>query len=177
MPGTPQEFVDLATSDSLMPVGLRWADGTELTDDDRQSVLAVRVYEARIRRARRHRGRVQNRAMAMFRSLLTPRQRAELTSSGCVVLTLASGNAYRIIPKIGGVERVTRHGTRWFVAERFCIHDEQDDDAMPPADLATAHLLLLLASEDEFLATANARNARDQLWNREYLARMRERIA
>ena len=48
---------------------------------------------------------------------------------------------------------------------------------MPPADLSAAHLLMLLSDEAAFLATANARDARDQLWNRDYLRRLRQRRA
>jgi hypothetical protein len=74
------------------------------------------------------------------------------------------------------VDRIVRHGQRWFRRTAYCVHDDPDDpDAMPPADLTVAHLLMVLADEAEFLATANARDVRTQMWNGDYLRRMRRR--
>lgn len=172
MPGMPEEYAALAAGDDLLPG--RWRDGTDVSADEWRDVLALRGYVARMRRTG---ASGQKRARVFFRSLLSREQRRELTRASSVVVTVASGRSYRITPRMGCVERVTRHKGRWFACERYCLHDEQDDDAMPPADLSAAHLLMLLSDEAAFLATANARDARDQLWNRDYLRRLRQRGA
>lgn len=175
MPGTNAELVQLADGEGY-PEDFRWIDGTELTPEEWLTVLGMRLYLARMRRDKAKDRRSQRTALRLLRSLLTPGQRAQLRS-GSVVVTVASGNAYRLLPRFGHVERVTRNGRRWFVFERYCLHDVQDEDAMPPGDLSIAHLLLLLTDEAAFLAMANAHTCRDQLWNREYLRRMRRRHA
>lgn len=172
MPGTPEEYAALAAGDDLLPG--RWRDGTDVSADEWRDVLALRGYAAWRRRTG---APGQKRACVFFRSLLSQEQRRELARASNVVVTVASGRSYRITPRTGCVERVARHKGRWFVCERYCIHDKQDDDAMPPADLSAAHLLMLLSDEAAFLATANARDARDQLWNRDYLRRLRQRRA
>ena len=45
----------------------------------------------------------------------------------------------------------------------------------PPADVTIAHLLLLWSDEAEFLRLANATRNRSDLWNGEYMRRMRNR--
>ena len=176
MPGTAAEYAALAGSWTLIPPG-EWEDGSPVTDGDWRDVWAVRCHHARIRRDKAKDKRPQRTAMQLLRSLLSPNQRAELTRGGNVVVRGSEGGTYRILPRFGHVERVTRNGRRWFVAERYCLHDVQDDDAMPPADLSIAHMLILLSDEPEFLRLANANDARDQLWNGEYLRRLRRRHA
>jgi hypothetical protein len=177
MPGTPQEFVALLGAwpdDSLIPPpGHRWGDGTAITPDEEADLLALRVYAHRLR-ARRRWGRAQARARRLLRSLLSAEQRGQLRRWRYFLVAAPSGSVYRLNPRCGHVERVERHGRRWFVREAFCLHDAPDDGQMPPADLSVAHLLLLRADEEAFLATANRNPRNDQLWNRDYLRRIRD---
>ena len=174
MPPTNDEFIGLALSAQTEPPPA-WADGSPVTAGDWRTVLALRDYHRGMRERKSEQQRkAQSRALALLRSILGPDQRAELARRRCLVLSLPSGNSYRFWPRTGQVERVTQHGSHWFIHTRYCVHDAQDDGAMPPADRSLAHLLMLLADETEFLATANATYARDQLWNPAYLRRMRE---
>jgi hypothetical protein len=172
MPGEPTEYAAFAAIETGRD-GLRWDDGSEVTEAEYRDVLALRAYLARMRHHDRRRG-PQRKAVALLRSFLSPAQRDRLRATGCFLVVLPSGRTYRIEPRFGFVERVTRQGSRWYADERYCLHDDQDDGKMPPADVSTAHMLLLLADETEFLRIANARTARDQLWNRAYLQRLRE---
>lgn len=172
MPGTSEEVVAAATSGSIPGA---WADGTPVTEDCLADIRAVRLYIGRLL-ARRKRSRPQRKAMKLLRSLLSPDQKRQLRQGKVFVVVAPSGNGYRFCPQSGSVIRVTRHGDRWFRLTSYCLHDDRDDpDAMPPADLTVTHLLMILADEQEFLATANARDVRDQLWNGEYLRRLRRR--
>ena len=154
-----------------------WQDGTDPTDQERLDIAVLIDYIDRRRAAEMaDRSEPQRKAMVLLRSLLSPDQRRQLGRSGEFMAIAASGNVYRFRPKTGRVVQVTQHKTRWFVSTSYCIHDERDGpDAMPPADLTVAHLLMVLANEAEFLATANVTDRRDQLWNGEYLRRMRRR--
>lgn len=174
MPATPDELVTAAI-DRRTPA--RWQDGSEPTESERGDILALTRYIDRMVADRvAGRGEPQRRAMGLLRSLLSPDQRRQLRQQKCFRATAASGNIYRFFPRSGHCELVTRHGRHHFRRIGYCVHDDRDDpDAMPPADLTVAHLLMILADEPGFLATANARDLRDQLWNGEYLRRMRRR--
>lgn len=178
MPGTPDELVALAitwSEDSLIPPpGHRWADGTDISDAEWRDVLALRAYIRRLRERERHKP-AQRKARRLLRSLLTPRQRAELRRLRYFYATTPGGATYRLDPRRGYAERVERHDRKWFVKRAYCLHDQCDEGKMPPADVTVAHLLLLLADEPAFLATANETRRDDQLWNGEYLRRMRRR--
>lgn len=174
MPGSHQEIAAAAISGEIPDT---WADGDIPTEAERDDILALRGYVERMRAAREYlRGEAQRRAMALLRSLLTREQRRQIGREKCFTATAPSGNRYRFFPGTGAVVRITKHGSRWFRHTSYCVHDERDDpDAMPPADLTVAHLLMIMADEPGFLATANARDMRDQLWNGDYLRRMRRR--
>jgi hypothetical protein len=87
----------------------------------------------------------------------------------------SAGGTYRVMPYCGQTQRVERHGRRWFAKAAFCYHDKEGE--LPKADVALAHLLLLKTDEPGFLAAANHRVLGDQLWNRDYIRRLRERRA
>jgi hypothetical protein len=176
MPGTPQELVALIAAwpeDSLIPpIGHRWADGSTITDDERNDLVALRAYHRHLRDLERRKP-AQAKARRLLRGLLSREQRRQLARLRYFYAIAPSGHVYRLDPRAGHVERVERHGRRWFAKESYCLHDDPDENKMPPADVTIAHLLWLLADESAFLATANARRRDDQLWNRAYLQRFR----
>ena len=177
MPGTTQEYVALAIYPELpgdWADDFHWSDGSEMTRQEFLDVIRLRTYHRQLNKPKQR--EAQRKAMALLRKYLSPAHKIELRRNGVFHYTTNSGATYRVDPRRGRTERVTRHGSRWFVAVRFCLHDDRDvpSDAMPPADLALTHLLLLLSDESEFLRIANATYARDQLWNREWLRRLRE---
>lgn len=180
MPGTPQELAALAAAwpeESLIPPpGHRWADGTEIGPDEWSDLMMLRAYIRRLRDRKRW-GAAQRKARRLLRHLLTPEQRMQLRRLRYFYATTPEGTTYRLDPRRGYAERVERHGRRWFAKRSYCLHDEVDDGKMPPADVTTAHLLLLMADEATFLATANETRRDDQIWNRDYLRRMRRRPA
>lgn len=113
----------------------------------------------------------QKRAMGLLKEYLTPQQRAQVRNG--FILILPSGGTYRLCPRCGITEQVTRHGKRWFVKTRFCLHEQSlIHEPMPPADLVLTHFLMLHADEDEFLRLANHSDARDMLWNGDYVRRL-----
>jgi hypothetical protein len=179
MPGTPAEMIALVNAALARPeaaerlVGWwRWADGTGVSASERADLAALLWYTRHLREQRRDRP-AQRRAMRLLRSLLPAPMRAELRRRRCFHVRAASGATYRLDPRIGLAERVERHGGRWYATRSFCLHDADDEGKMPPADRTVAHLLLLMADEPAFLATANATRCDDQLWNRDYLRRAR----
>ena len=173
MPGTPHELAQLADGEGY-PDDFRWLDGTELTPDEWREVLALRAYLAQMRHRKGRDRKGQRRAMRLLRSLLTPEQRRRLRTSKNV-LVHTTGGTYRLWPGQGLAEAMERHGKNWYCRTQFCLHDEPDENAMPPADVAIAHLLLLMTDEGEFLRLANATRNRSDLWNGDYLRRMRNR--
>jgi hypothetical protein len=182
MPGTPHELAQLAQACHLAqrhvdPGEWVWDDGTTITAQEATDVTALAAYLTRqsTREARNARG--QRRGMKLLRRLLSAEQRRQLRNSKDFLVVGSLGGVYRLRPANGRTERVERHGTRWFVRESYCFHDDRivPEEALPDADLTIAHLLLLVADEGEFLARANASTRRDQLWNGEYLRRMRRR--
>lgn len=140
----------------------------DLTEEERRAVAAFAVYIIRFV----GRGPSQRRALALFRSWLTDDMREELRRAAAVIVIGSAGGTYRISPFSGQTQRVERHGRRWFAKASYCYHDEEGD--LPKADVALAHLLFLATDEPRFLASANASELGDQLWNREYLRRIRE---
>ncbi len=175
MPGEPREYLRYATAPDPPEIdAVRWEDGTPATPEEFRDIVLLRAYAFRqIERRRRRASGPQRRALRLLRSLLSGEQLRQLRSNREFLATAASGNTYRIDPRRGITEQVTRHGRRWFVLRRFCLHDSEEGK-MPAADLAIAHLLLLLSDEAEFLRLANATYMRDQLWNADYRRRLRE---
>lgn len=181
MPGTPHELAALAqrlADDAIMPddaAAYRWADGTTCDCEEWHDLMGLVGYIVRQRRVKRC-GRHQRRAFRLLRSLLSPEQRRTLRTRKDFLVTGSLGGSYRLSPRHGWTERVKRHGSRWFVQASYCFHDDRTnaDEAMPNADLAIAHMLLLVADEGEFLARANATARGGQLWNGDYVRRMRQ---
>lgn len=177
MPATSQEMVRLirllldqvVAPDCVQDVV--WEDGTKITDTEFRDVFALATYEMRLRRQRRP--VAQRRAMRLLRRHLSARQRQDLRAMRYFYVQAVSGKVYRILPRAGVTEEVRRHRTRFFTIASFCLHDEEDGEQMPPADVALGHLLLLSCDEAAFLATANRREHRCDMWNGEYLRRMR----
>jgi hypothetical protein len=165
------------------PAGIQWADGTEITDAEALDIRLLRNYavdlvERRERRMKRHRH--QTKALRLLRRYLSPDQIAQLSRAGYFLTTTPGGATYRLYPRFGLAEQVTRHGKRWYVLVRFCIHEPDldrsllDDKTMPPADLTLTHLLLLQSDEQEFRRIANATMTGDMLWNGNWLRRLRQ---
>jgi hypothetical protein len=55
----------------------------------------------------------------------------------------------------------------------FCIHPESGH-GLPGADIALTQMLWLAADEEAFLAEANATERHQDLWNGDYLRRLRQ---
>ncbi len=174
MPGTPEEYTRYATAEWNPDLLLTWEDGTAITREEQDDIVLLRAYVYRVQRHRNRDRKPQRTAMRLLRSFLSTTQTAQLRSNKAFLVETPSGKSYRLYPRMGTVEQVTRHGRSWFVFRRFCLHDDPDASGsrMPPADLSLAHMLLLLADEAEFLRLANASTARDQLWNGEYRRRL-----
>lgn len=172
---TNQELLERASQYATAGVidDSSWSDGSLVNENDRRDLENIVSYlrDCRTIRSAETR-RAQRRAMRLLRSLLTPVQRATLRTRKEFLVVCPSGNVYRLYPRTGVVWRVDRHGKNWFVRTAYCIHEDKEL-GIPPADRTVAHLLLLLTDEDEFLQTANARDARDQMWNGEYLRKIR----
>lgn len=112
--------------------------------------------------------------MALFRSFLDSQQQATLRHRGFAHVATASGTMYRIYPHRGTTYRAERHGTRVYGTTAYCYHDASHE--LPKADVALAHMLLLLADEDAFLRAANATPRRSQwdgAWRRKLNASRR----
>lgn len=140
------EFADLGAI--LQFVGEEWnADDLALL----AYILEIREY-ARYRRAQRP---AQRRALALFRSLLTPAELAEYRRTRYV--TIHAFSHYRLYPNTGVVQAIERHGSRWYVKGVYCYHEPQGEARLPNADRSVAHLLLLRYDEEAFLREANVR--------------------
>ncbi len=157
----------LARSEVAADTCVEWCDWTPAA---RRECIALACYEIGRQRDRRP----QRMARRLFRSWLTQRQRDEHRRRGSVVVRGSAGGTYRVQPEsVRTTVRVERHGSRWYARGAwYCLHPEDVD--LPPADLALAHLLLLTTDEPAFLAAANAHAAGDQMWDRDYLRRLRE---
>ncbi len=185
MPGTNEEYIRFATDPDLSADfggGRTWADGSRITADEAQQIRDLWIYhrELQDRKARKRNScRAQGKAVQLLHRHLSPEQADRLRRKGEFYATLKSGNTYRIDARRGRTEEVTRHGKRWFVKRRFCLHEQSLLRLhMPPADLALTHLLWLLADEQEFLKMANATDARDMFWNGDWMRQLRaSRIA
>jgi hypothetical protein len=177
MPGTTDEFIALV--DGLITAriapdqldDLRWADETPPTHDELRGLLGMYAYE--VRRRRRYKPVAQRKAMKLLRSLLSAEQKRSLRAGRYFYVTTKSGATFRFLPRSGFTERVERHGKHWFMKSHFCLHDAESSDQMPPADIVVAHLLLINADEGKFLAMANEHASQSQLWDGEYMRRMR----
>jgi len=147
-------------------------DWPQMSDRDRRDLIALVGYEIRQQRLRRAlRGRAQRRARGLLCSLLSTDQRAELGRRRYVTVVGSAGGIYRLFPGTRGAQRVVRHGRHWYAAASYCLHDPENE--LPPADVTVAQMLLLMADEPAFLATANATPS--FLWDGQWLRRLRAR--
>lgn len=181
MPPTPAELnqiVNGLVTHEIRPDDVEtiiWSDGSAITDREIRDVVALFVYALQLRQSKHLKG--QRKAMRLLRSLLSAEQRRQLRRSRYFYATTASGVVFRFIPRRGLTERVILHGKRFYAASHFCLHDPEDDDQMPPADLTVAHLLLITTDEPRFLEMANEHAVLSHLWNGDYLRRVRRRRA
>lgn len=178
MPYTYEELtavVDGLVTDRISPStleDLRWADSTAPTAEEFRTIRAMYGYTLWYNH--RNRPIPQRKAMRLLRTLLSPEQRRTLRAGRYFYVTTRSGATFRFWPRAGSTDRVARHGTRWYSKSSFCLHDAENDQQMPPADLVIAHLLLISADEAKFLEMANEHKNRSQLWNGEYMREMRQ---
>ncbi len=179
MPATSEDivaFVERLMGQEVMPYDRPiWQDGSAATDEEMVEVYAVLRYTAYLRHEERVKAKsrpARRRACRTLRAFLHPEQREQWKRSGCFTVTAASGRRFRFYPYVGMVQEIERHGTRDFGRRRFCLHPQ--GVTLPPADVTLAQLLVLSASEEEFLALANPTELMQSLWNPEYLALMRE---
>jgi hypothetical protein len=176
MPATAQELVAVVNGlvSCRMSLGdidlMTWADGTVMTRAEWREILALTAYVGQCRR----KPPGQRKAMRLLRSLLNPEKQRSLKRNRCFYVTSKSGATFRFWPKTGWSERVERHGSRYYVVSRFCLHDPEGLDKIPPADVIIAHLLLISVDEGRFIEMANEHEISRQLWNGEYLRRVRE---
>ncbi len=173
---TPQELADLAMQlvNGQMTVETLLAR-TDLTDADKRDVRALAIYEIRFRvegHLRRQRRPAQRRALGLLRSLLTSEQRAMLSHARYFHARGSAGGLYRLCVETANVQRIERHGSRYYGVQSFCIHGPED--GCPPADETISQLLLLSADEPAFLATANAHDLGAMLWNGEWRRELAE---
>lgn len=165
---TPTQLANFAwmlATHRIRPDDVPWH---EMSERDKRELLIMTAYELeRLVWRRGQRLKAQRKALKLLRSLLTPSQRAQLRSSRCFVATGTSGGTYRLWPGAGRLQRVERHGSRWFAKVSYCIHDP--DELVPPADASIGHLLLLSTDELKLTSDANVRILADQLWNGDYL--------
>lgn len=145
-----------------------WPDGFD--DQERRTVLALGEYErARLSLIREPR---QRKAMRLLRAWLPAPAREELRRSGYQFYVVGSaGGTYRLNPRVGITERVTRYGTRFYRTGTFCYHDPEGE--LPRADVILAHAMLLLTDEPAFLASANETRHELLMWDQTYMRRMR----
>lgn len=179
MPGTPHELAALAIrhaerrEQEPQPDHV-WNDGSEITPAEFRDVVALIVYVRGTIYPKRD-ARAQRRAMKLLRPLLTAEQKKSLRREKSFLACGSKGGMYRLCPGTGSVQGVAWHRSRWFSRVTFCLHDNREgpEAPMPPADVTLTHLLLLKADEELFLHLANARQS--DLWNGDYLRRMRHR--
>lgn len=190
MPPTDQEMVQVArlfATGVWMPDyidDIVWEDGEKITRREAMAVIGLVQYE--MQRRSRYDRVAQRKARKLLKRFLTKEQLRQMRGVGYFYVRAASGTVYRIDPKMGWSSRVARHGKHYFETHRFCLHDFpavnpeaplSEQQEMPPADVALAHLLLLTTNEQEFLATANERVRETGLWNGDYLRRLRQNRA
>lgn len=166
------ELIEALVTDRITEDDVPWERFSVSFHD--QIMLLVR-YE-RGRRARYTKG-PQRRALSLLRSFLTTEQQRSMRNRRYFYVQGSAGGTYRIFPYWGTTQRVERHGKNWYAVSRFCLHQvvHSDDDEMPAADLALAHMLWLRADEELFLSTANATPVNTQLWDGEYLRQLNHR--
>lgn len=183
MPATERERLMAAmavANEELAPdsvEGIQWEDGDRISPQEMRDVFAIAAYELHLRFSMRPAARrAQRKAMRLLRSNLSAQQRTHLRTCGYFYVRASSGGVYRLYPGYANVERVVLHRTRYYPTHHYCLHPDlasEPDDNLPSADISLSHLLWLYTDEGMFLSTANERPCRTQLWDGEYLRRMR----
>lgn len=145
-----------------------------LSFDDRQLLATLIAYDIEYQARRRAvRSPAHRRAFALLRSFLNTDQQRMLTNSRCFHVRGSAGGLYRLHTCTGVVQRIERHGKRWYWCATFCLHDYADDapdkKRIPLPDLALQQMLLLQTDEHEFLATANLSTSARRLWDSQWV--------
>lgn len=160
---------------TLDPMAVDWKS---MESQEIRDILTLVTYEIEARNEvalrdarRKAMAQPQKRALGLLLSLLSTNQQTEWRRSHCVTLQGSAGNWYRLWPRAGSVQRVEKHGTRWFWKVGYCLHDPEN--TLPPADTSIGHLLLLLSDEPLFLSLANKRMTGSCLWNGPWLRQLR----
>jgi hypothetical protein len=166
---TPEQMVERA--EALARESLAWdmADWSGWTEREMSDVFTLVLYIRQTRDVKRR--EAQRRAMRLLRSWLPEPQRRRLSRNREFKVRGSAGGRYRLYPSTGTTSRIRRHGTRDFAVTTYCLHPP--DVKLPPADISLAHYLLIVTDEPRFLATANATDRMTQLWNGDYLRRLR----
>ena len=145
----------------------------EASHDDLEDMIELFIYERETINGRREqRNQAQRRARALLKSLLTPAQLAELKRRQYVTVVGSKGGVYRLHPRMGRVEGVDKHGSRWFARRGYCFHFADPNSQLPKADICVGQLLLLSCDEDEFLSKANVKENTSMLWDGAWLKRL-----
>ena len=158
-------------SDELSPEELF---GMDIPEEDKQNIFHLVLYE--IGRLIGKRSPAQRNALRLLRSLLTDKQRRQMSQCHYFYVTGSEGGVYRLWPYhgfTGIVEQVGYVGGQKVFPVRYCFHEEEG--TVPPADRIIAQMLLIMADERSFLFQANA-TARDLRSWRQRRRELRESI-
>jgi len=146
----------------------------------RSDAITLARYEAEYREERRRVRTTPHRtAIGLLHSFLSPAQQHQLRTNKYFHVRGSSGGVYRLVPRTGVVQRIEKHGSRWYWLVTYCLHDYAEDAAdkkrLPSGDLSLQHMLLLQADEPAFLATANISTHHQRLlWDPEWQRILRE---
>jgi hypothetical protein len=137
-----------------------------------RDVMRLVLYETNRRRLCRSKmDAAQLRARGLLRSLLSAEQKRMLDNRRYFYVTGSAGGTYRLRPEFGSCDGVVKHGKNFFASVRYCFHDPEG--ILPAADVTIGQMLHILSDEADFLARANSKPIQSDLWDGEYLRRIR----
>lgn len=136
-----------------------------------KDVMTIMMYQAHIDLQRRRPQAPMRRAKNLLRGFLNPEQREQFERRGWFRVTGSAGGTYRV-ERNGHVEKISKHGTRWYPDVVYCYHES--GDPLPGCDRAIGIMLLLQADEPAFLAEANATVCNETRWNGEWMRDVRD---
>lgn len=168
-----EEICALARRIAAHEVAWDTHDWRGYSDEDQRQVLSLACYALSCRKTRYRPN--QRKAMRLLKSWLTPVQVRQLRRSQRFMARGSDGGMYRLFPTVGLIEKIERHGQRWFAKWSYCFHD--DGRELPPADLSLAHFCHVTTDEPDFLARANATRRGEDMWSTEYRRRLRDAAA